>query len=67
MAVLMLHIEYYILKLHQGKFRLDLRKRFFTERVAGNWNSVSRKEVMKPSLSEFKEHLDKAFSHMVYF
>ncbi|KAK4821280.1 hypothetical protein QYF61_017644 [Mycteria americana] len=41
------------MKLCQGKFRLDIGKRFFTERV-----------VTAPSLSEFKERLDDAVSHM---
>ena len=54
----------YGMKLHQGKFRLDIRKRFFTERVVGHWNRLPREA---PSLSEFKEHLDEAFSHMVLF
>ena len=53
------------MKLHQGKFRLDIRKRFFTERVVGHWNRLPRELLMAPSLSEFKEHLDDALSHMV--
>ena len=53
------------MKLCQGKFRLDIRKRFFTERVVGHWNRLLREVVMAPSLSEFKERLDKALSHMV--
>jgi len=39
-----------------GKFRLDIRKQFFTERVAGHWNRLLWEAVMAPSLSEFKEH-----------
>ena len=54
------------MKLHQGKFGLDLRKRFFTERVVGHWNRLPREVVMAPSMSEFKERLDNALNHMVY-
>ena len=52
-------------KLQQGKFRLDIRKRFFTERVVTHWNRLPREEVTVPSLSEFKRHLDCALIHMV--
>ena len=53
------------MKLRQGKFRLDIRKRFFTERVVGHWNRLPREVVTAPSLSELKEHLDDALSRMV--
>jgi len=33
-------------KLKEGKFRLDVRKKFFTQRVIGPWHRLLR-EVMK--------------------
>ena len=53
------------MKLCQGKFRLDIRKRFFTERVVGHCNRLPREVVTAPNLSELKEHLDDTFSHMI--
>lgn len=44
--------------------RLDIRKRFFTERVTGHWNKLSREVVMAPSLSEVKECLGNALCHV---
>ena len=53
------------MRLHQGKFRLDIRKRLFMERVVSHWNRLPREVVMAPNLLEFKECLDNALSHMV--
>ena len=53
------------MKLSQRKFRLDMRKRLFTKRVVSHWNRLPREVVTTPSLSEFKEHMDDALSHIV--
>lgn len=52
-------------KLPQGKFRLDIRKIFFTEKVVRHWNKLSR--AMASSLLEAKGCLNNAFNHMVSF
>ncbi|KFW81904.1 hypothetical protein N305_01105, partial [Manacus vitellinus] len=53
------------LKLCQGRFRLDIRRRSFTQRVVGHWNRLPREVVTASSLSEFKKCLDDALGCMV--
>ncbi|KFV41995.1 hypothetical protein N341_01264, partial [Tyto alba] len=51
-------------KLKEGRFRLDIRKKFFTVRVVSHWNRLSRAAVAAPSLEGFKARLDGALSNL---
>ncbi|KFQ39174.1 hypothetical protein N332_01775, partial [Mesitornis unicolor] len=51
-------------KLEEGRFRLDIRKKFFTVRVVRHWHRLPREAVDAPSLAVFKVRLDWALSSL---
>ncbi|KFQ11495.1 hypothetical protein N329_02822, partial [Haliaeetus albicilla] len=52
-------------KMKEGRFRLDVRKKFFTLRLERHWNRLPREAVDAPSLAVFKARLDGALSNLV--
>jgi len=54
-------------KLRQGSFRLDIRRKFFTQRVVTHWNRLPKEVVDAPSLEAFKARLDVALGSLVWW
>jgi len=52
-------------KLKESRFRLVIRKKFFTMRVVKHWNRLPREAVNGLSLAVFKARLDGALSNLV--
>ena len=52
-------------KLRQGRFRLDIRSKFFPQRVVTHWNMLPKEAVDAPSLEAFKARLDVALGSLV--
>jgi len=54
-------------KLKEGRFRLDIRKKFFPMRVVRHWDRLPKEAVAAPSLAGLKARLDGALSTLVWW
>ena len=54
-------------KLRQGRFRLDIMRRFSTQRVVTHWNRLPKEVEDAPSLEAFKARLDVALGSLVWW
>ena len=54
-------------KLKEGRFRLDVRGKFFVIRVVRCWNRLPREAVDAPSLEVFKARLYGALCSLVWY
>ncbi|KFQ62125.1 hypothetical protein N334_10226, partial [Pelecanus crispus] len=52
-------------KLKEDRFRLDIRKKFFTMRAVKQWNGLPREAVEAPAPETFKGRLDGAVSNLL--
>ena len=55
------------LKLRQGRFRLDMRRKLLTQRVVMQWNRLPKEVVDASSLEAFKARLDVALGSLVWW
>ena len=51
-------------KLRLGRFRVDIRRNFFTQRMVKHWNRLPKEVVDVPSLEAFKARLDVALGSL---
>ena len=54
-------------KLRQGRYRLDIRCKLFSQRVVTHWNRLPKEAVDAPSLEAFKARLDVALGSLVWW
>lgn len=54
-------------KVKEGKYRLDVREKFFTQRVLRHWNRLPRETVSVPSLGMLRTRLEGALNILIWW
>ena len=54
-------------KLRQERFKLDIRRKFFTQRMVTHWNRLPKEVVDAPLLEALKARLDVALGSLVWW
>ncbi|KFO85772.1 hypothetical protein N320_12056, partial [Buceros rhinoceros silvestris] len=52
-------------KLKEGRFILEIRRKFFTMRMVKHWHRLPREVVDAPSLETLKVRLDGALGNLI--
>ena len=52
-------------KLDEGRIRLNIRKKFFTQKAVRYWNGLSRESMDAPTLEVFKARLDAILGSLI--
>ncbi|KFO88224.1 hypothetical protein N320_11323, partial [Buceros rhinoceros silvestris] len=52
-------------KLKEERFRLDIRKKFFTMNVVKHWNRFPREVVDVPTMETFSIRLERTLSNLM--
>ena len=53
--------------MRQGRFRLDIMRKFFTQGMVKHWNRLPKEVVDAPSLESFKARLDVVLGSLVWW
>ena len=64
-SLLTARMRSYGFKLHQGRFRSDIRKKIFSKTAVRQWHRLPREVVESPSLEVFKNRVDVALMDVV--
>ena len=51
--------------MRQRRFRLDIRRKFFTQSVVSHWNGLPKEVVDAPTMEAFKARVDVALGSLV--